>query len=626
LIAFSCARRPASAGPARVAILRFENLSSDPSIDWMGRAFSEVISRELASVPGTYAIPFEKLHRLEPGFESRPLTAPGISTERSLALAAGANRIGYGEYWNQGGRLEARLLLEDPETGKMMQVLSASSSSRNPIDVASRLTRQIASQLSSQVAPYPTEKPGAVEAYVAALDSPEITTKTEQLEQAIEGDSGFAPPYLLLAQFRAQRQDRAGAVAVLDRALSHAGGMPAADRARIEFERATLRGDTEAAKKSLTAWTQSSPNDPLAWSAAATAAMGHHQYVEAAPAYQKALAIDADDVNGLNQLGYAAAYAGDWNTATQALIRYQNLRPADVNPLDSLGDINLAAGRLREAENFYLQATKKNPTFLNGAGFFKAAMARLMTGDRAGADKIEEQYIAELTSAKDPLVEVHKAVWAWSTGRRKQAYQELAAFAASTESGPLHELASQAYSQLAIWAVTSGDRSDAAKLAGKAVMLAGPGTAGLAAAVRFLGQPSASAADWAARAEQSFPQPALKGLKETALTYALLADQQYQAAADLLKEQYDRGSATVDDGLPVLLAWTYLETGKPKEAAALLRFNPIPPTSGVRPFSVFYFPRLFYLRGRVAQLAGSGEAARTQFGLFRQLSGDEPLR
>jgi hypothetical protein len=173
--------------------------------------------------------------------------------------------------------------------------------------------------------------------------------------------------------------------------------------------------------------------------------------------------------------------------------------------------------------------------------------------------------------------------------------------------------------------VALGDRSDAATMAAKAVMLAGPGTAGLASAVRFLSQPSVSAADWVARAEHSFPQPALKELKETALTYALLADQHYQAAAGLLREQYDRGSTTLDDGLPLLLAWTYLETGKPKEAAALLRFNPIPPTSGVRPFSVFYFPRLFYLRGRVAQLAGSAGPAHAQFQLFRQLSGDRPL-
>jgi hypothetical protein len=248
-----------------------------------------------------------------------------------------------------------------------------------------------------------------------------------------------------------------------------------------------------------------------------------------------------------------------------------------------------------------------------------------MTGDLSGADKIEQQYIAERTAASDPLVEFHRAVWAWNCGRRQPAYQEMVAFAASVEPGSLHELASQAYSQAAIWALVLGDRSNATKMAGKAVMLAGPGTAGLAAAVRFLSQPSASAADWAARAEQSFPQPALKELKETALIYALLADQHYQAAAGLLTEQYGRGSSTVDDGLPVLLAWTFLETGKSKEAAALLRFNPIPPTSGVRPFSVFYFPRLFYLRGRVAASAGSAESARTQFRLFGELSGDQPL-
>ena len=35
-----------------------------------------------------------------------------------------------------------------------------------------------------------------------------------------------------------------------------------------------------------------------------------------------------------------------------ALRRYQALHPSDANPLDSMGDINLASGRLPEAGNF----------------------------------------------------------------------------------------------------------------------------------------------------------------------------------------------------------------------------------------------------------------------------------
>ena len=98
LTAISCSRRPAApAGAERLAILRFENLSADPSLDWMGRAFAQIITRDLAGATDLYAIPFERLHNAEAALGVRPAKAPGISAERSLALGAGAERIGYGE-------------------------------------------------------------------------------------------------------------------------------------------------------------------------------------------------------------------------------------------------------------------------------------------------------------------------------------------------------------------------------------------------------------------------------------------------------------------------------------------------------------------------------------------------
>ena len=43
---------------------------------------------------------------------------------------------------------------------------------------------------------------------------------------------------------------------------------------------------------------------------------------------------------------------------------------------------------------------------------------------------------------------------------------------------------------------------------------------------------------------------------------------------------WESGGPTADEGMPVMLAWSNLETGRVKEAAALLRTNPIPPPAG----------------------------------------------
>lgn len=622
LTAISCSRRPAAreaSGPERIAILRFENLSADASIDWMGRAFPQIVTRDLAGIPSIYALPFERLHSRDAAFGPRPLRSPGISAERSLALAAGAARIGYGEYWVRAGKLEARLTIEDPQTQKMTHVLLASGPASGPLAAADALARQISSRAQS----YPTRSQVALQAYVQAIESNKLADRTHDLEEAIAADPNFGPPCLLLAQLKAGQQDRAAALSLLGQALSRK--MPALDQARLAFLAASLRGDSQAARAALQGWSRANANDPEVWSAIATDAMTRHRYEDALAAYQKATAVEPQDANLLNQLGYSAAYAGRWDNAMNALQRYQALRPNDPNPLDSMGDVNLVLGRLREAENFYLQAVKRDPGFLNGGDLFKAAMARLLSGDVSGADVLAKRFTDARAAAKDPLADFQRASWSWITGRRKQGYREMQNFAAATENGPLRQAASEAYSQLSIWSVALGNRSAAAQLAEEAAALSGPASASLAAMARFLAQPSAPESEWVSRADRAFPNPAQEQEKKAVLSYALVADKKFAAAAQALDSVFDHMAVTSEPDLPVVLAWAQLESGQPGRAGALLRFNPIPSPAGVRPLSVFAFPQLLYLRGRLAALAGNASQAQSYYKLFSQLSGDKPL-
>ena len=610
LTATSCSRQLAvPAGPERLAILRFENLSTDPSIDWMGRAFVEVITRDLAAAPGLYAISFERLHKREAALGVRPAKAPGVSAERSLALEAGANRLGYGEFWVLGGQLQTRLTIEDVQRQKVVRVIHQSAAAADLLQIADALAREIW----RQAEPYPTRSREALKAYCDALETADPAAKSRLIETASSADADYFPPYFLLSQVTV-RQDRAAALALLERALARGAKAPALELARAGFLAANLRGDSAAASESLRALSRVTPGDPDVWRALGQETMAHHQYIEAMQAFQKALSVEPDDIDSLNRLGYAAAYSGQLDTAMNALRQYQTRRPLDANPLDSMGDVNLLLGRLRDAENFYIEAARKDPTFLAGSEPFKAAIARLMSGDIGGADSLFNQFADARAAAKDPLTGFRKVQWSWITGRRKEGYLQMAAFARSGEQTPATQLASQAYGQLAIWSVALGDRGKAAAFAGKA-----------SSAVQFLSQPSAPASEWAARAERAFPAPAQKQEKEAALAYALLAEKQFADAARVLERLRGYGSPNGNESFAVMLAWAYLETGKPKEAAALLRFNPLPSAAGVSELNVFDFPRLFYLRGRVAALAGNPQQEESYYKLFLKLSGDEPL-
>jgi hypothetical protein len=127
------------------------------------------------------------------------------------------------------------------------------------------------------------------------------------------------------------------------------------------------------------------------------------------------------------------------------------------------------------------------------------------------------------------------------------------------------------------------------------------------------------------RAEQQFPGPAQSGIKNFALAYALLLSRQFQPAMLLLRQMWDAGSPTADEGLPVMLAWCDLETGRVKDAAPLLASNPIPSTNGLTPYTGFYIPRLLYLRGLLAEKEGHAADARAYYDKFLALSGPDPL-
>jgi tetratricopeptide (TPR) repeat protein len=308
-----------------------------------------------------------------------------------------------------------------------------------------------------------------------------------------------------------------------------------------------------------------------------------------------------------------------------ALRRYQSLRPADRNPLDSMGDVNLLHGRLREAENFYLDAAKKDPSFAAGAEFFKAAMARLMTGDLPGADALAQKYAEVRHRIEGPAGGSFDAEWLWISGRRQAACERLGQFARASETASLRDVAARAWAELAIWNLMLGDRTAADAAVGKAMSLATPKSANVAMLARFLAEPSAGAAEWQERIDRLFPGPDPGNLKELGLAYALLLSKQFQDALPVLERVNARTNAAAEESVPILLAWALLETGRTADAEPLLKWNPIPPPNGVNPFASFFFPRIYYLRGLAAEKSGRPDAARSDYALFLKLSGSTPL-
>ncbi len=155
---------------ARVAVLRFENLTGDASLDWMGRALSELVGAAATGTPRRWVIPYSTLRTWGRALGPRPAAAPGISGERSQALLAGANRLVQGEYSIAGGKLWVAAVVEDAASGKTVEWAEAAGA--GPEDVLGAAAA-LAAGLGMTGQPPATANPEALRYYAEGLEAPE---------------------------------------------------------------------------------------------------------------------------------------------------------------------------------------------------------------------------------------------------------------------------------------------------------------------------------------------------------------------------------------------------------------------------------------------------------------------
>ncbi len=514
-------------GPAfeRIAVIPLENLTADPALDWAGRGIAELIALSLTGTPRAYASPAARLRE---------------------ATALRATHVMQG-YITRG---RAYVALENFVTHRTVATASAEGSGIAALAVS--LARQIAPDAR---AIHTTDD--ALRAYAAG-----------EFERAAALDADFGPAYVSWASQALSRGDRAAAGKIIAAARQRGDGIAGVERARLHAFAASLSGERAESRRALVALTRAVPADSAAFRTLAGMDTAARQFESASRLYDAAMARDPDP-ELYNLSGYVRAYAGDFEGAMGRLQIYRKLRPNDANPLDSMGEVCYYLGRFAQAERYFLQSYKRNPSFLAGAALYKAAWARLMMGDLKGAGAHAARFFENREKLRDPRAVPMRAQWEFVTGRTKEALALL-----EPAPGPL------AAAHLAVWAIAAGDRARAASYVDNV-----PADSGAGAALRLIlksgGQPGAGAA------------------AELARGYGLMSEGKPGEAVKhftALVQMTPPGSA---DGPEVLLAWALIESGRAEEAKPLLAHNPIPDAVLDHPFLPLVYPRLKQLRERV---------------------------
>ncbi|MGA2185972.1 MAG: hypothetical protein ABSH47_23370 [Bryobacteraceae bacterium] len=560
-LCLTACRQNEARGVQYIAILPFDNLTSDRDYDWLSAAGPALLDYQVFGQKDMSAF-----------------TTPAVND----AVAAHATSYLHTRFRVDAGALVVDAAVEDAASNRitMHRSFRVSASAEGALAAVDGLARALAPgarHVSAKAAL-------ALVPYGQALWGADPNARAGLLQEAVTLAPGFTPAWLARIELDVELH----ATGASDDIAAAMRSADALDQARLRFLSATLASDSAAQIAALADLTRLAPAQASAWRTLAERQTGARNFPAAAAAWATVTRLQPWNDGAFNQLGYCRAWAGDADGATSALAEYQRLEPQNPNPLDSLGEVQFFLRRYSDAEASFLHAHQKDPRYLAGVDLLKAAEARLMTGDRNGADRLFQQFLDwRRNSLHDSLAPLWKAQWDFLAGRRREAMSALAAALAQFSGDDR----SRAESQYAFWLFASGDAAGARAHADEALRAAQtPGSRGVAVLCRFLAFPSASAAEWAARANATLGGVTPRS-RQAALAWALALDHHPTEAIPLLERAF-AASAPGDDGEQrAMLVSALLAVGRRDEAHKLLWPMPIPVNSDEATFSALVFPR-----------------------------------
>lgn len=378
-IALSACSRAPQARP-RYALLPFDNLTGDASLDWIARTAPRIAAAEIA---GT----------------ARPAATIGD------AYLERATRFVHGYFTGTAGALRLTVEVEDASTHKMVENEQIDGPMLASVGTLSK-------RLEPSPEPFSTSNEAAIEAWGRG-----------EYEKAVGIDPAFGTAWLAWMETLARSGDAAGAIDVAGRALEHPVKSDV-EALRIELTRATLQRDAHAEHEALLKLT-ARVADPRLLANLGELEVRAREFAVAEGDYKKILAVEPDNAEALNLLGYVYGYEGKIADAESTFAEYGKLPGQEPNSFDSLGEAYFMNGKFVEAEKAFLKAHDLNAALAAGGDLRKAAYARWLAGDLSGADKIFERYLDFRAKLKDPSVEWQHASWEYTTGRKDQAIARL---------------------------------------------------------------------------------------------------------------------------------------------------------------------------------------------------------
>jgi len=383
--------RSAGSSPGRqhksVAVLYFNNLSQDQSLNWLDSGLTDMLTTNLAQVKGLDVLSTERvLSAVQRATKGGKSLDPAQA--QSVARDAGADAYITGALLKIGPtqlRLDVRA--QDTSSGQILFSQKLEGQDIQSIfGMVDRLTESLAGsflpasdlpQKTPEIEQASTSNVEAYRHYQLGIDYGRrflTSDAIRELEEAVRLDPQFALAYLRLSEqyFLAGDLRRGREVAAkVEQLQSH---LPRYEQLSLQAVKASWSQDLEAQTAARQAVVSEFPRSTMDRGLLSASLTREGKVQQGLELLQQGLALDPKSEDLLNFQSYQLTRAGDLSGGLAADDAYIAIRPGDPNPLDTRGDILFMAGHDDEAIAAYRKVLELKPDFGEYAEYLKLAI------------------------------------------------------------------------------------------------------------------------------------------------------------------------------------------------------------------------------------------------------------
>jgi serine/threonine protein kinase/tetratricopeptide (TPR) repeat protein/TolB-like protein len=383
------ASRPATAENHKaLAVLYFSNLSQDPSLDWLNRGLTEMLTTNLAQVKGLDVLSTERVLAAIQRMGKKGTAELDPASAAEVARNTDADAFVTGTLLRVGPKqLRLDVQVQDTKTG---QILFSDKVEAADVQGIFSMVDAVTGRVAQRFVPAADMTPNAPSIEEAATSNLEayrhyqhgvdlaqrflMDEAVHELEEAVRLDPQFALAYWRLAGGYAFQGDLRKAQDLWPKIEQMQSRLPRKDLLEFQAQEALRAGDQAKGEQILESLLKEFPRQDQARAELSQWLLSEGETDRAVTILNEGLKLDPRNEIFLNQITYLQAALGNLPAALQADDQYMALRPNDPNPWDTRGDILFMCNHDDEAVEAYRKVIGLKPDFTGFGDYVKLAI------------------------------------------------------------------------------------------------------------------------------------------------------------------------------------------------------------------------------------------------------------